>query len=330
MRTERALVSGAGGFIGSHLVEYLLEAGYQVRALVHYHSNGQCGWLDHSLMQSHPSLEILRGDIRDPFWVQKVCEGMDRIFHLAALIAIPHSYEAPASYVETNLQGSLNFLQAARNTGCQRIVLMSSSEVYGTAKEVPIRETHPLQGQSPYSASKIGMEAMGMAYFRSFDTPVSLVRPFNNYGPRQSLRGVIPSIVIQLLRGTQELRLGHLAPTRDFLYVRDCVAALEQVGRARDTLGEIVNIATGTEHSIGQLAQQLVSLIQAGTPISQEAKRLRPENSEVFRLCGSAEKLHALTGWTPAYSFESGLQETVDWFAQEANLNLYPKRSYHT
>ncbi len=321
-------VSGAGGFIGSHLVEHLLEAGHPVRALVHYHSNGSWGWLDPFKSTPHPQLEVVAGDIRDPFWVEQQLEGVHTLFHLAALIAIPFSYQAPASYVSTNVLGSINILQAARKHQCERVILMSTSEVYGTAQKIPINEQHPVRGQSPYSASKIGMEAQGEAFFRSFDLAVSIVRPFNNYGPRQSLRGVLPSILLQLLRRTPKLSLGDLRPSRDFLFVKDCAAALYAISQSADTIGKTLNIATGQEITIEKLAKTLIALLHPETQIVQDPERMRPANSEVFRLCGDASQLKALTSWQPQYDLESGLAETISWFREAENLKGYPPQSY--
>ncbi|MEL7533101.1 MAG: GDP-mannose 4,6-dehydratase [Bacteroidota bacterium] len=321
-------VSGAGGFIGSHLVEHLLAAGHPVRALIHYHSNGSWSWLEPCKSQPNPQLEVIAGDIRDPFWVEQQLSGIHTVFHLAALIAIPFSYQAPASYVSTNVLGSINVLQAARKHQCQRLILMSTSEVYGTAQQIPITEQHPVRGQSPYSASKIGMEAQAEAFFRSFDLPVSIVRPFNNYGPRQSLRGVLPSILLQLLRRTPALALGDLRPSRDFLYVKDCVAALYTIAQSESTIGKTLNIATGQEISIEKLAKTLIELLQPETQIVQDPARLRPANSEVFRLCGDASLLQSLTAWQPKYSLKDGLSETISWFREAENLNTYPPQSY--
>ncbi|MEM6342628.1 MAG: GDP-mannose 4,6-dehydratase [Bacteroidota bacterium] len=321
-------VSGAGGFIGSHLVEYLLATGHPVRALVHYHSNGNWGWLDPYKSKSHPQLEVIAGDIRDPFWVEQQLREVHTVFHLAALIAIPFSYQAPASYVSTNVLGSINLLQAARKHQCERVILMSTSEVYGTAQQIPINEQHPVRGQSPYSASKIGMEAQGEAFYRSFDLPVSVVRPFNNYGPRQSLRGVLPSILLQLLRRTPRLELGDLRPSRDFLYVKDCVAALYAIAQSKATIGQTLNIATGQEVSIESLAKTLIDLLNPETPIVQDPQRIRPDKSEVFRLCGDASRLQELTSWQAQYNLKAGLTETIAWFREAENLKHYPPQSY--
>ncbi|MEL6589910.1 MAG: GDP-mannose 4,6-dehydratase [Bacteroidota bacterium] len=321
-------VTGAGGFIGSHLVEHLIESGHQVRALIHYHSNGSWGWLEPFKITPSPLLEVVAGDIRDPFWTEQHLADCQHIYHLAALIAIPFSYEAPASYVATNVQGSINVLQAARKHQAERLLLMSTSEVYGTAQQVPIDEQHPCRGQSPYSASKIGMEAQGEAFFRSFGVPVSIVRPFNNYGPRQSMRGVLPSILVQLLRRTPVLKLGNLKPTRDFLYVKDCVRALRLIAQSEACIGKTLNIATGQEISIGQLANELISQIQAGTPIEEAQERLRPKESEVFRLCGDANLLQGLTDWQPTYTLSQGLQETIQWFREAESKKLLPPQTY--
>jgi len=321
-------VSGAGGFIGSHLVEHLLSSGHPVRAFVNYRSNGSWGWLDHFKHSPNPRLEVVAGDIRDPFWVEQQLADIHTIFHLAALIAIPFSYQAPASYVATNVQGSINIMQAARKHQSHRVILMSTSEVYGTAQQIPIDESHPVKGQSPYSASKIGMEAQGEAFFRSFELPVSIVRPFNNYGPRQSLRGVLPSILLQLLRRTPTLELGDLKPSRDFLYVKDCVAALYAIAQSEQTIGKTLNIATGQEISIEKLAKTLIDLLNPATRIVQDPARMRPSSSEVFRLCGDASRLKKLTSWQAQYNLESGLSETIAWFREAENLKIYPSQSY--
>ncbi|MFK7921369.1 MAG: GDP-mannose 4,6-dehydratase [Bacteroidia bacterium] len=321
-------VSGAGGFIGSHLVEHLLALGHDVRAMIHYRSDGSWGWLNTYKENPNPHLEVVAGDIRDPFWVEQNLTSIDIVFHLAALIAIPFSYQAPASYVATNVQGSINVLQAARKHNCQRVILMSTSEVYGTAQTIPITERHPVVGQSPYSASKIGMEAQGEAFYRSFDLPLSIVRPFNNYGPRQSLRGVLPSILLQLLRRTPELKLGDLRPSRDFLYVKDCVKALYAISQSVNTIGKTLNIATGKEISIEQLAHTLIALLNPETKIVQDPQRLRPNQSEVFRLCGDPTFLKECTGWQAEYSLEAGLQETIDWFREADKQKAYPSQSY--
>lgn len=325
---EVFVVSGAGGFIGSHLVQLLLAHGHDVRALIHYRSDGKWGWLE-ELRQTPPKqLEVVAGDIRDPFWVEQQLKDCHTVFHLAALIAIPFSYQAPASYVSTNIQGSINIMQAARKHACKRIILMSTSEVYGTAQSIPIKETHPVVGQSPYSASKIGMEAQAEAFFRSFDLPITIVRPFNNYGPRQSLRGVLPSILVQLLRRTPKLELGDLRPSRDFLYVLDCVKALYTIAQSDNTIGKTLNIATGKEISIENLAKTMIGLLSPHTEIVQAKERLRPANSEVFRLCGDPSLVHELTTWKAEYSLEQGLQETIAWFQESKNLQSYPSQSY--
>ena len=313
---NKVLVTGADGFIGSHLTEALVQAGENVRALCCYNSFGQWGWLDTAAPEVKNELDVVMGDVRDPGGVRRAMEGADVVYHLAALIAIPYSYHSPDSYVDTNIKGTLNVLNAARDLGTRRLLVTSTSEVYGTARYVPIDEAHPYQGQSPYSATKIGADRLAESYWRSFALPVSIVRPFNTYGPRQSARAVIPTIITQLLGGAGEIRLGSLHPTRDFNFVRDVAAGFMAIAGCEAAVGEEINIATGREISIGQLAEELIRQINPAAQVVCEAARLRPENSEVERLLGSAEKLKRLTGWQPAYSFEAGMGETIAWFRE--------------
>ncbi len=325
----KVLVTGADGFIGSHLVEHLLDKGYQVRAFVLYNSFNSYGWIDSFSEDKRKKLEIFSGDIRDPNGVRVAMEGIDVVYHLAALIAIPFSYHSPDSYVDVNIKGTLNVLQAARQLKIQRVIVTSTSEVYGTARYVPIDENHPFQGQSPYSATKIGADRIAESFYRSFETPVTIVRPFNTYGPRQSARAVIPTIITQLLNGETEIKLGDITPTRDLLFVKDTVAGFEAVANCKEAIGEEINIATQTELSIGDLGRKLIALINPTATIVQEDQRLRPVNSEVRRLFGSNEKIKKMTGWKPEYSFDRGLGETIQWFAEKENLSRYKHSIYN-
>lgn len=305
------LVTGADGFIGSHLTEELVKKGEKVKAFCYYNSFGTWGWLDSLEPCVKNEIEVFMGDIRDPNGVRTAMEGQDIVYHLAALIAIPFSYHSPDSYVDTNIKGTLNVLNAARQVGTKRLLVTSTSEVYGTAQYVPIDEKHPFQGQSPYSATKIGADRLAESFWRSFDLPVSIVRPFNTYGPRQSARAVIPTIITQLLSGKEQIKLGSLAPTRDFNYVKDTAAGFMAIAGCEAAIGQEINIATGVEHSIGDLARELIAQINPAAAIVCDEDRLRPEKSEVNRLLGDAGKLKALTGWAPAYTFEQGLAETI-------------------
>jgi dTDP-glucose 4,6-dehydratase len=312
---KKVLVTGAGGFIGSHLTEALVTAGAQVRAMVHYNSAGRRGWLDQSPLKN--DMEIVAGDITDGGSVSAAMQGRDVVFHLAALIAIPYSYSAPLSYVQTNIVGTLNVLEAARRLGTSRVIQTSTSEVYGTAQFVPISETHPLQGQSPYSASKIGADKLAESYFRSFDLPVVTVRPFNTYGPRQSARAVLPTIITQCLAG-KTVRLGSLTPTRDLNFVSDTAAGFMACAAHPDAVGRTLNIGSGREISVGDLAQLTASLIGADVRIECEDQRLRPPGSEVERLLADNRLAAEVVGWKPAVSLETGLQRTIDWFRENA------------
>lgn len=294
---KKVLVTGADGFIGSHLTEELVKKGYAVKAFAYYNSFNSWGWLDSLPSEIMNHVEVFTGDIRDPNGVREAMKGIDEVFHLAALIAIPFSYHSPDSYVDTNIKGTLNVLQAARELETQRILITSTSEVYGTAQYVPIDEKHPYQGQSPYSATKIGADRMAESFYRSFNLPVTIVRPFNTYGPRQSARAVIPTIILQLLAGRKEIKLGSLAPTRDFNFVKDTAAGFIAISESDKTIGEEINIATQKEISIGQLAQELISQINPDARIVCDEQRLRPEKSEVNRLLGSNAKIRQLTDW---------------------------------
>lgn len=310
---KKVLVTGADGFIGSHLTECLLEKGYEVKAFCYYNSFNTWGWLDTFPKEKQNQIEIFTGDIRDPNGVRTAMRGVDAVFHLAALIAIPFSYHSPDSYVDTNIKGTLNVLQAARDLELERVLVTSTSEVYGTAQYVPIDEHHPFQGQSPYSATKIGADRLAESFYRSFDMPVSIVRPFNTYGPRQSARAVIPTIITQLLAGQEEIRLGSLTPTRDFNYVRDTAAGFIAIAESDQTIGEEINIATQQEISIGELAREIISQMNPKARIVCEEERLRPEKSEVNRLLGSNEKIKRLTNWKQQYTFAQGIAETIAW-----------------
>jgi dTDP-glucose 4,6-dehydratase len=323
----KVLVTGADGFIGSHLTERLLEQGYEVKAFTYYNSFNTWGWLDTFPKEKLNQIEIFSGDVRDPNGVYEAMKDVDQVFHLAALIAIPFSYHSPDSYVDTNIKGTLNVLQAARKHGTGRILITSTSEVYGTAQYVPIDEKHPFQGQSPYSATKIGADRLAESFFRSFDMPISIVRPFNTYGPRQSARAVIPTIITQLLSGKDEIKLGSLTPTRDFNFVKDTADGFIEISRSDKTIGEEINIATQKEISIGELAKVIISQINPNAKIICEEERLRPEKSEVNRLLGDNTKIKALTNWRPQYTFEQGIKETIDWIRH--NMSAYKADIYN-
>lgn len=325
----RVLISGADGFIGSHLTELLVEKGYQVRAFVYYNSFNSYGWLDTLTSETKSKIEIFSGDIRDPNGIREAMIGIDIVFHLAALIAIPFSYHSPDSYIDTNVKGTLNILQAARDSKVKRILITSTSEVYGTAQFVPITELHPKQPQSPYSASKIGADAIADSFYRSFNLPITIVRPFNTYGPRQSARAVIPTIISQLLNGSQEIKLGDISPTRDLLFVKDTAIGFLKIAQCNELIGHEVNIATQSEITIGDLAQLLIKKINPKAKIITDTVRLRPEKSEVFRLFGSNEKLKSYTDWKQEYSLEKGLIETIDWFSNIDNLKQYKSDIYN-
>lgn len=329
LKGKRVLVTGADGFIGSHLTQRLLKEGCIVRAFVYYNSFNSWGWIDTFSKDEKDKLEIFAGDVRDPNGVRTAMKDIDMVFHLAALIAIPYSYHSPDSYVDTNVKGTLNVLQAARDLNVERILVTSTSEVYGTAQFVPITELHPKQPQSPYSASKIAADCMAESFFRSFDLPVTIVRPFNTYGPRQSARAVIPTIITQLLSGKTEIKLGDLTPTRDLLYVSDTVQGFLDIASCEELVGHEVNIATQSEISMADLATVLISQVNPATKIVTENERLRPSKSEVFRLFGSSEKIKQYTGWSPKYSIGQGLKETISWFSDQENLNQYKTDLYN-
>jgi len=323
----KVLVTGADGFIGSHLTEELVKIGHKVRAFVYYNSFNTWGWLDTLPRDVMKEVEVFTGDVRDPNGVKEAMKGMDEVYHLAALIAIPFSYHSPDMYVDTNIKGTLNILQAARELSTSRVLITSTSEVYGTARYVPIDENHPYQGQSPYSATKIGADRLAESFYRSFNMPITIVRPFNTYGPRQSARAVIPTIITQLLKGKEEIKLGSLTPTRDFNYVKDTVSGFVEIAKSQNTIGEEINIATQEEISIGQLAEELIKQINANAKIICDEQRLRPENSEVNRLLGSNEKIKCLTSWNPKYNLAEGLAETIEFF--KCNLDKYKVDIYN-
>lgn len=324
---KRVLVTGSDGFIGSHLVESLLEKGYEVKAFSYYNSFNTWGWLDTLPKDKLREIEVFTGDIRDPNGVREAMKGVEEVFHLAALIAIPFSYHSPDSYVDTNIKGTLNVLQAARQLETQRVLVTSTSEVYGTAQYVPIDEKHPYQGQSPYSATKIGADRLAESFYRSFNMPISIVRPFNTFGPRQSARAVIPTIISQLLAGKEEIKLGALTPTRDFNYVKDTASGFIAIAESDKTIGEEINIATQQEISIGDLAQEIISQINPKAKIICDEQRLRPEKSEVNRLLGSNEKIKKLTDWKQQYTFEQGIAETIEWI--RAHMEVYKTDIYN-
>lgn len=331
---NKILVTGADGFIGSHLVEKLVRQGRQVKAFVYYNSFNSWGWLDTLPQEILSQIEVFAGDIRDPYGVRKAMEGCDSVMHLAALIAIPYSYHSPDTYIDTNVKGTLNIVQAARDLGVERVLHTSTSEVYGTARYVPIDETHPLLGQSPYSASKIGADQIAYSYYSSFETPVTIVRPFNTYGPRQSNRAVIPTIITQLANGKEEIMLGALEPTRDFNFVEDTISGFVEIEKLKNAMGETINVGSGFEVSIGDTARIIAEVMgKEGIRIMQDPARIRPKNSEVERLHASNKKLLELTSWTPDYAgvdgLRRGLAETVDWFTVEDNLKRYKSEIYN-
>lgn len=323
---KKALVTGADGFIGSHLTETLLDRGIEVRALAQYNSFNNWGWLE---QVHHPGLEVVTGDVRDNNFCREITRGMDTVFHLAALIAIPYSYVAPDSYVDTNIKGTLNMCQAARDAGVGRLLVTSTSEVYGTAQYVPIDEKHPRQPQSPYSATKIGADALAKSFYNAFDLPVVIARPFNTYGPRQSARAIIPTIISQIANGAREIKVGDLTPTRDFNYVTDTCRGFLALAEADGIEGEEINIATNTEVSMAETLRIIAELMDADVKWVTDPERLRPSKSEVFRLHGSNEKIRRLTGWHPEVSLREGLKRTIDWFTDGDNLKLYKSNIYN-
>ncbi len=319
------LVTGASGFIGSHLVEHLAKKGYTVRAFVRYNSINSWGWLDNSAQKN--KLEIISGDIRDYDSVCKAVEGCSAVFHLAALIGIPYSYLSPLGYIKTNIEGTYNILESAKNCGIEQVLITSTSETYGTAQYVPIDEKHPAVGQSPYSASKIAADQLAVSYYRSFDLPVKIVRPFNTYGPRQSARGIIPTIISQILAGSATIKIGNIHPTRDFTYVNDTINAFMAIYNAPELLGQAVNIGTGKECSIGDLAQIIIELLDAQVTIDTDQERVRPQKSEVERLNCNNTKLQSATNWKPLISLKEGLTHTISWIKN--NTSIYKSSLYN-
>lgn len=323
---NKVLVTGADGFIGSHLTEALLAEGCEVRALAQYNSFNNWGWLEDI---HHPGLEVVTGDVRDPNFCRHIVKGVDTVFHLAALIAIPYSYVAPDSYVDTNVKGTLNICQAVRDEGVGRLLVTSTSEVYGTAKYVPIDEKHPKQPQSPYSASKIGADAIALSFHNAFETPVTVVRPFNTYGPRQSARAIIPTIITQIANGEREIKVGDLTPTRDFNYVADTAAGFIALAKCPEAIGKEINIATGKEVTMADTLKTIARLMEADVKWVTDPQRLRPSGSEVFRLLGDNSLITSLTDWRPRYTLEEGLRKTIEWFTNPSNLKKYKSGIYN-
>jgi len=323
----KILVTGADGFIGSHLTELLLSKGYKVRALAQYNSFNSWGWLDD--VTNSENLEVITGDIRDPHFCKEMVKGIDIIYHLAALIAIPYSYVAPDSYVDTNVKGTLNICQAAKDAGGIRVIHTSTSEVYGTALYVPIDEKHPKQPQSPYSASKIGADMMAMSFYNAFALPVTVARPFNTYGPRQSARAIIPTIITQIASGLKQIKLGDITPTRDFNFVKDTARGFLALAESENTIGKEINIASNFEISMGDTLNLIKSIMGSDVEFITDEQRIRPEKSEVFRLWGENKLIKELTGWQPKYSIEMGLRETVEWFVKSENLKKYKTNIYN-
>ena len=326
---KKVLVTGADGFIGSHLVELLVAEGFNVRAFVFYNSFNSWGWLDTLPKEILSQIEIFSGDIRDPNGIRVAMKDCDIVYHLAALIGIPFSYHSPNSYVDTNIKGTLNIVEAARDLSIERVIVTSTSEVYGTAKYIPIDENHPRQPQSPYSASKIGADAIAESFYRSFDLPVTIVRPFNTYGPRQSARAVIPTIITQLLSGIEEIKLGDIKPTRDLLYVKDTVEGFLKISQSDSLIGHDCNIATQSEISVEELANELINQINPNAKIISDEQRIRPSKSEVFRLFGSNEKIKKFTNWNLSYTLPEGIAETIKWFQKPENLSRYKHEIYN-
>ncbi|MEJ7694368.1 NAD-dependent 4,6-dehydratase LegB [Daejeonella sp.] len=326
---KKVLVTGADGFIGSHLVEELIKEGAKVKAFVYYNSFNSWGWLDSLSKDQLKEIEVVSGDIRDPNGVRDAVNDCQIVFHLAALIAIPFSYLSPDTYVDTNIKGTLNILQASRDFSVEKVLITSTSEVYGTAQYVPIDEKHARQPQSPYSASKIGADAIADSFYRSFNLPITIVRPFNTYGPRQSARAVIPTIITQLLNGIEDIKLGDLTPTRDLLYVKDTVKGFIEIAKSDSLLGHDCNIATNSEISIRDLAQELIRQINPSAKIVVDDERVRPEGSEVFRLYGCNSKIIERTQWRPMFNLSQGLLETISWFKVSENLSRYKSEIYN-
>jgi NAD dependent epimerase/dehydratase len=327
MANKKVFITGADGFIGSHLTQSLVEAGHTVRALSYYNAFNSWGWLEG--LRCIRDVEVVSGDIRDPYFCKTITRGVDVVFHLAALIAIPYSYAAPQSYIDTNVAGTLNICQAALENACERVMHTSTSEVYGTAQYVPIDEHHPLQAQSPYSASKIGADAVATSFCKSFQLPVVIARPFNTYGPRQSARAIIPTIICQLAAGAREIRLGAVSPTRDFTYVQDTCRGMMALAASEAAIGQAVNIGSNREIAMGDLFTLIKTLMNVEAVITSEALRRRPASSEVYRLMCDNSRMKKLTGFEPACSLKEGLQKTIEWFAAPQNLKRYKWDRYN-
>lgn len=325
LKDKKVLVTGAGGFIGSHLTERLVELGVSVVAFIHYNSRNYWGWLEESKYLK--DIQVITGDIRDYDSVKKAMKGKDIIFHLAALIGIPYSYESPLAYIKTNIEGTYNILQAARELNIEKIIHTSTSEIYGTAQYIPINESHPINPQSPYSATKASADLLALTFYRSFNTPVSIIRPFNTYGPRQSARAIIPTIITQILNNKEKIKLGSLSPTRDLTYVKDTVEGFIKVAEQEKSIGEIINIGSNFEISIGDLTKFIAKIINREIEVETEEVRLRPENSEVERLLADTTKAKEILNWSPSYSLEEGLRETVNWF--KTHLEIYKPEIYN-
>jgi NAD dependent epimerase/dehydratase len=323
--SKNVLVTGAGGFIGSHLTEKLASSGHRVKAFVHYNSRNSWGWLDSSKYRD--DIEIISGDIRDADIVRQVMRDVKTVFHLAALIGIPYSYYSPEAYVDTNIKGTLNILQAARDFDVKKVIITSTSEIYGTAQFIPITEHHPINPQSPYAASKSAADLLSLSFYRSFDLPVTIVRPFNTYGPRQSARAVIPTIISQILAGKKHIELGDLSPTRDLTYVEDTVDGFIRAGKCPKAMGEIINLGNNSEISIGNLADIIAKYLGKNIKIESTQERKRPAKSEVERLIADNAKAKKILGWAPKYSIEKGLKETIGWFKK--NKNIYKSEIYN-
>jgi len=333
LKNKKILVTGADGFIGSHLTEELLRQGHDVRAFVLYNSFNSWGWLDRSETEIRKSVDVFAGDIRDPHGVKQAMKGCDVVFHLAALIAIPYSYHSPDTYVDTNINGTLNVVQAARELGVSKVIHTSTSEVYGTARFVPITEEHPLQGQSPYSASKIGADHIAMSFYHAFNTPVSIIRPFNTYGPRQSARAVIPSVITQIRAGLRKIKMGALKPTRDFNYIDDTVRGFIALAESEKAVGEVINIGSNFEIPVGETVDLIAEIMEANVEIEMDQVRLRPDKSEVERLWADNSKAKRMTGWEPLYAgkegFKRGLSKTIEWFRNPENIGTYKAEIYN-
>lgn len=333
LKYKKILITGADGFIGSHLTEALVRSGQNVRAMVLYNSFNSWGWLDHAARDIQDNVEVFPGDVRDPHGVKAAMQGCDLVMHLASLVAIPYSYHSPDSYVDTNIKGTLNILQAARQLDVEKIVHTSTSEVYGTARYVPINEEHPLQGQSPYSASKIAADQLAMSFYYSFNSPIAIIRPFNTYGPRQSARAVIPTVISQIASGQRNIKLGNVHPTRDFNYISDTVRGFISVAESDSAVGEVINIGSNYEISIGQLVEYIAGIMQTEISIQSDQIRLRPEKSEVERLWADNAKAKMLLGWAPEYAgpegLKHGLRETINWFSNCENLKKYRADVYN-